>query len=78
MAAPVQGGIGIFHLMVQSTLLVYGLSKESGMAYALLVHTTQTLLVVVMGGVSFILSMLKSKSQPRENELPEEAELNII
>jgi uncharacterized membrane protein YbhN (UPF0104 family) len=78
MAAPVQGGIGIFHLIVQSTLLVYGIGKEAGMAYALLVHTTQNLLVVVMGGISFVMSMLNSKNQPQENELPEEAELNII
>ncbi len=63
MAAPVQGGIGIFHLMVQSTLLLYGLSKESGMAYALIVHTSQTLLVVVAGGISFLMSMLKSRQQ---------------
>src|SRR5688572_9270838 len=78
MAAPVQGGIGIFHLIVQSTLLVYVIGKEAGMAYALLVHTTQNLLVVVMGGISFVMSMLKSKNQAQENELPEEAELNII
>ena len=63
MAAPVQGGIGIFHLMVQSTLLLYGLSKESGMAYALIAHTSQTLLVVIAGGISFLMSMLQSKKQ---------------
>ena len=37
MAAPVQGGIGIFHIMIQATLLLYGLTKESGMAFALIV-----------------------------------------
>jgi hypothetical protein len=57
MAAPVQGGIGVFHLLVQSTLLVYGISKEGGIAYALVVHGAQTMLVVLMGGVSFLLSM---------------------
>src|SRR5688572_419586 len=77
MAAPVQGGIGIFHLMVQSTLLLYGMSKESGMAYALLVHTTQTLLVVIMGGISFIMSMLKSRQQPASLLEPEETELTV-
>ncbi len=77
MAAPVQGGIGIFHLMVQSTLLLYGMSKESGMAYALLVHTTQTLLVVVMGGISFVVSMLKSRQQPISLLEPEEKDLVI-
>ncbi|MCX2740498.1 lysylphosphatidylglycerol synthase transmembrane domain-containing protein [Pontibacter anaerobius] len=58
MAAPVQGGIGVYHLMVQATLLLYGVPKEAGMAYALLAHTSQTLLVVVMGVISFIASML--------------------
>lgn len=60
MAAPVQGGIGVYHVLVQSTLLVYGISKEAGIAYALVVHGTQTLLVVLMGGISFAMSMLKS------------------
>ncbi|GAB3301492.1 lysylphosphatidylglycerol synthase transmembrane domain-containing protein [Hymenobacter tenuis] len=60
MAAPVQGGFGAFHLMVQSTLLVYGISKEAGIAYALVVHGSQTLLVVLMGGISFVASMTKS------------------
>ncbi|WP_276498324.1 lysylphosphatidylglycerol synthase transmembrane domain-containing protein [Pontibacter litorisediminis] len=59
MAAPVQGGIGVYHLMVQATLLLYGVPKEAGMAYALLAHTSQTLLVVVMGVISFMASMLR-------------------
>lgn len=54
MAAPVAGGIGPFHVMVQGILLVYGISKEAGIAYALVVHGAQTLLVVVMGGISFM------------------------
>ena len=54
MAAPVAGGIGPFHVMVQGILLVYGVSKEAGIAYALVVHGAQTLLVVMMGGISFI------------------------
>ena len=60
MAAPVSGGIGVFHVLVQSTLLVYGVSKEAGIAYALVVHGAQTLLVVVMGGISFIISAVQS------------------
>jgi len=77
MAAPVQGGIGVFHLLVQSTLLVYGVSKEGGIAYALVIHGAQTLLVVLMGGVSFIISMVKSGRLERRNAalsvLPTEA-----
>ncbi len=60
MAAPVQGGIGVFHLLVQGALVSYGLGKEQGMAYALVSHTSQTVLVVLMGGISFIASMLNT------------------
>lgn len=65
MAAPVAGGIGPFHVMVQATLLAYGVSMEAGIAYALVVHGAQTLLVVLMGGISFLVSMASSgrKSQ---------------
>jgi uncharacterized membrane protein YbhN (UPF0104 family) len=60
MAAPVAGGIGPFHVMVQATLLAYGVSMEAGIAYALVVHGAQTLLVVLMGGISFLVSMASS------------------
>ncbi|GAB2945602.1 lysylphosphatidylglycerol synthase transmembrane domain-containing protein [Hymenobacter coalescens] len=66
MAAPVSGGIGTFHLLVQSTLLVFGVSPEAGIAYALVVHGAQTLLVVLMGGISFVASMLKTGRSLRE------------
>lgn len=65
MAAPVQGGIGVFHLLVQGALMAYGLGKEQGMAYALISHTTQTVLVVVLGGISFAASMLLTAQRKR-------------
>lgn len=74
MSAPVQGGIGVFHIMVRSTLLLYGLSKETGMAYALVTHTSQTLLVVILGGISFVISMV---NQSKKKTLPE-SELKAI
>ncbi|PJJ48384.1 lysylphosphatidylglycerol synthase transmembrane domain-containing protein [Hymenobacter chitinivorans] len=66
MAAPVAGGIGPFHVMVQGILLAYGISKEAGIAYALVVHGSQTILVVFMGGISFVASMMKSGRSLRE------------
>ena len=54
MAAPVAGGIGPFHVLVQGILMAYGVSKEAGIAYALVVHGAQTLLVVLLGGLSFV------------------------
>ncbi|MFD2246670.1 lysylphosphatidylglycerol synthase transmembrane domain-containing protein [Pontibacter ruber] len=64
MAAPVQGGIGVYHLLVQTALLLYGVPKEAGMAYALLAHTSQTLLVVLLGVLSFIATMLQRTKAP--------------
>ncbi|WP_310392988.1 lysylphosphatidylglycerol synthase transmembrane domain-containing protein [Hymenobacter sp.] len=69
MAAPVSGGIGVFHVLVQSTLLVYGVSKEAGIAYALVVHGAQTLLVVVLGGISFVLSAVHSGKTVNREQL---------
>ena len=77
MAAPVQGGIGVFHLLVQGALMAYGLSKEQGMAYALISHTTQTVLVVVMGGISFVASMLQTARRQRGADLAHEDLLAI-
>lgn len=68
MAAPVQGGVGVYHLLVQTTLLLYGVSKEAGMAYALVAHTSQTLLVVIMGVLSFMASMLQRADTGAEVE----------
>jgi len=68
MSAPVQGGIGVFHIMVTNTLLLYGVSKEAGMAFALINHTSQTLMVVLLGGISFILSLAKN---PKNKEILE-------
>jgi glycosyltransferase 2 family protein len=64
MSVPVQGGIGVFHIMVRSALLLYGVSREAGMAFALINHTSQTLLVVILGGVSFIMSLSRKKKLP--------------
>jgi glycosyltransferase 2 family protein len=72
MAAPVQGGIGIYHILVQSALLLYGIPKEGGMAYALLAHTSQTLLVVLMGVSSFMVSMLRKPIDKTEEVVKHE------
>jgi len=65
MSVPVQGGIGVFHMMVTNTLLLYGVAKESGMAFALINHTSQTLMVVILGGISFIMSLSKKRPVPQ-------------
>ncbi len=66
MIVPVQGGIGAFHYMVSEGLVVYDIPKSEGLAYALLIHSSQTLLVLFTGAISVILLMLKS-SKPSPN-----------
>ncbi len=66
MIVPVQGGIGAFHYMVSEGLVVYDIPKSEGLAYALLIHSSQTLLVLFTGAISVILLMLKS-SKPAQN-----------
>jgi uncharacterized protein (TIRG00374 family) len=67
MIVPVQGGIGAFHYMVSEGLTVYDIPKSEGLAYALLLHSSQTLLVLFTGAISVILLMVR-KSKPAENE----------
>lgn len=57
MSAPVQGGIGVFHILVSGMLVFYGISAEDGKIFALIAHSTQFILVMLFGGISFIISV---------------------
>jgi len=61
MSAPVQGGIGVFHILVSSVLVLYGISVEDGKVFALVAHTTQFMTIMVFGGISFIISVFMKK-----------------
>jgi len=67
MSAPVQGGIGAYHYIVSQGLQLFGVSSTDGIVYATLVHTTQTLLVVVLGlyamGMLFVTGKKKSANE---------------
>ena len=67
MIAPVQGGIGAFHWMVSEGLLLYGLSKTEGLAYALVLHTSQTLIILLIGTLSVIL-IFRHSTKFKNNE----------
>ena len=62
MSAPVQGGIGIYHLLVSQGLILYGVGQEHGLAYATLMHTSQMLIVIILGGLSFLYLSIKRKN----------------
>lgn len=63
MSAPVQGGIGVFHILISSVLVLYGISAEDGKVFALIAHTTQFMTTMLFGGISFVISVfMKPKS----------------
>jgi uncharacterized protein (TIRG00374 family) len=56
MAAPVQSGLGAFHWIIsRGLLLVYLIPLEDGLAYALISHTSQMILIALAGSVSMII-----------------------
>jgi uncharacterized protein (TIRG00374 family) len=67
MAAPVQGGIGTYHAFVGGVLMLYGISKENGVLFATLLHTSQFISLVIFGGLSFIVSLFLHKNPNNNN-----------
>lgn len=70
MIAPVQGGIGTFHALVAYILLFYGLNAEEGKIFAVIIHGTQMLTVIVLGIISlFVFLKIQTKEEPKGNSL---------
>lgn len=63
MSAPVQGGIGTYHVFVSSALLLYGISHEDGVLYATLMHTSQFVFILVLGSICLLISALLVKKK---------------
>jgi uncharacterized membrane protein YbhN (UPF0104 family) len=62
MSAPVQGGIGAFHKLVTAALEgFYSVNKEDGMAFSFVIHGSQTMMVILVGGLCFITAFLISR-----------------
>ena len=49
------GGIGLFPLAVTIMLSAFGISKEAGLAFGWILWSTQTITIVVLGGLSFFI-----------------------
>jgi len=64
MSAPASGGIGPFHIMVAGALtLFYGLTKDNGIAYAFVLHTSQLIAMFVVGGICALWSLYLGKKE---------------
>ncbi len=60
MSAPTPGGFGSFHILVASALTLdavtgSGITYEEGIVYATILHTSQVLLVMLLGTLSLIM-----------------------
>lgn len=68
MSAPVQGGIGAYHWIVSQGLLLYHVSLTDGIVFATLVHSYQTLLVIVLGMISLLMLFITGKKTAHEKK----------
>jgi uncharacterized protein (TIRG00374 family) len=61
MVAPVQGGIGAYHYIVKTGLVLLDVSEDSALLFATVVHTAQTLMTLAFGGISILMVFLSNK-----------------
>jgi uncharacterized protein (TIRG00374 family) len=54
MILPINGGIGVWHLAVSYTLVLYGIALEDGEIFALVAHTTTNLIYLILGLIAYI------------------------
>lgn len=69
MSAPVQGGIGAYHLLVKEGLVLYGVAAENGLAFAFMLHGLQIILVIILGIVSLFLLFSNARKKPAVAEI---------
>jgi uncharacterized protein (TIRG00374 family) len=55
------GGLGAYPVFVFTALKIYGINEDSGMSFGLLMWTSQTIMVLVFGGLSFLFLPLYNK-----------------
>jgi uncharacterized protein (TIRG00374 family) len=49
------GGFGVFPVLIAGILALYGVSKEAGTAFGWIIWTSQTVQIIILGGLSFLL-----------------------
>ena len=67
---PVQGGVGTYHYAAQKALEIYEIQPEDGAVYALIAHSSQTLMLIIIGVIAFFIlaTIQKSvKNEPQQN-----------
>ncbi len=75
-AAPTQGGIGAWHFMVITSLLVYGVSWEEGKAFAGAVFTIQSVWLILIGIFSIFAIQYVKRDLPEKVEIGDSESYN--
>jgi uncharacterized membrane protein YbhN (UPF0104 family) len=70
-AVPVQGGIGVWHFMVISTLVMFGVNKTDAEAFAFIVFAVQSIWIV-MAGLFGIMALPLTNRDKSVNEKKDE------
>jgi len=65
--APVPGGIGTYHFIVKAILFeLYGVDQASAASFATITHAAQTIMIIVIGGLSFLMLFLQKNKTENE------------
>lgn len=59
----IPGGIGAFPVGVMQSLLLYGISRETGFALGWIIWSSQTILVLSLGGLSMLMMPMYNKKK---------------
>ncbi len=73
---PAPGGMGSYHYLVTLAMVVLGLDKASGLSFATIVHTSQTVMLLMAGLVALVYFSFTKKQQAHEPEKHPQPENN--
>ena len=62
-AAPTPGGVGTYHILVGSVVVLYGLTKEDGQLLATFSHGSQMITMLVLGGIASVWVLFRAKKK---------------
>jgi len=66
--APVPGGIGTYHWIVKAVLFeLYKVDPVPAASFATITHAAQTLMIIVIGGFSFLMLFLQKNKEKNES-----------
>ncbi len=61
--AATNGGIGSYPLAIQQALLLYGISEVAGLSFGWIMWASQTVMVLVFGGLAFLMLPIYNKQK---------------